>query len=95
MQAVPRAPAMQGNPPIAPSPSPSPGPRGDELVPNNNLNNYVRSKLSKSEVPSFSDCARALGELHGCSPSQITHVAGVRNQQELLDTPFNCLPARI
>lgn len=32
----------------------------DELVPN--LNNYVRGKLSKSEVLTFADCARALGE---------------------------------
>ena len=53
---------MQG---AAPQPGagvtvPSPTPRNDELVPN--LNNYVRSKLSKSEVPGFSDCTRALGE---------------------------------
>jgi hypothetical protein len=32
----------------------------DQLV--GNLNNYVRSKLSKSEVPSFADTTRALGE---------------------------------
>eukprot|EP00882_Tetradesmus_deserticola_P018649 GHRQ01020029.1.p1 GENE.GHRQ01020029.1~~GHRQ01020029.1.p1 ORF type:complete len:407 (+),score=161.44 GHRQ01020029.1:535-1755(+) len=32
--------------------------RNDELVPN--LNNYVRAKLSKSEVLTFADCARAL-----------------------------------
>lgn len=44
--------------------SPSPVPRNDELlVPN--LNNYVRGRLSKTEVPAFSDCARALGECCG------------------------------
>lgn len=31
-----------------------------ELVPT--LNNYVRAKLSKNEVISFADCARALGK---------------------------------
>lgn len=59
---------MQASQPgaLAAVPSPSPVPmqprNPDDLVPNNNLNNYVRSKLSKSEVPSFNDCARALGE---------------------------------
>lgn len=35
--------------------------KNDELVPN--LNNYVRGKLSKSEILTFADCARALGAL--------------------------------
>lgn len=39
----------------------APPPKNDELVPN--LNNYVRGKLSKSEVLTFTDCARALGEM--------------------------------
>jgi hypothetical protein len=33
---------------------------GEELVPT--LNQYVRSKLRSSEVLTFADCARALGE---------------------------------
>lgn len=37
--------------------------KNDELVPN--LNNYVRGKLSRAEVLTFADCARALGELIG------------------------------
>jgi len=45
----------------------SPVPRNDEVP---NLNNYVRSKLSKSEVPGFSECARALGECSDRIPSQ-------------------------
>lgn len=50
-------------PPASLAASPVPGGRGvgDEL-PTNNLNGYVRSKLSKGEVINFSDCARALGK---------------------------------
>ena len=39
----------------------APTSKNDELVPS--LNNYVRAKLSKSEVLTFTDCARALGEM--------------------------------
>jgi hypothetical protein len=47
-------------PSLAPSPIPPTPSRGDEL-PTNNLNSYVRAKLSKGEVINYSDCARALG----------------------------------
>jgi hypothetical protein len=43
--------------------------KNDELVPN--LNNYVRSKLSRTEVLTFADCARALGELNGIAAAWI------------------------
>lgn len=58
--------AAAGSQPGGVAPSPVPGmqqaARGepDQLV--GNLNTYVRSKLSKSEVPSFADTTRALGE---------------------------------
>ncbi|KAF6252279.1 hypothetical protein COO60DRAFT_1704362 [Scenedesmus sp. NREL 46B-D3] len=50
MQAGPAAPAAVATPA-------APG-KNDELVPN--LNNYVRGKLSRTEVLTFADCARAL-----------------------------------
>jgi hypothetical protein len=50
----------------APAVAAAPG-KNDELVPN--LNNYVRGKLSRTEVLTFADCARALGELQYCSSS--------------------------
>jgi hypothetical protein len=50
--------------PAAPAVAAAPG-KNDELVPN--LNNYVRGKLSRTEVLTFADCARALGEAQSCS----------------------------
>lgn len=42
------------------APPPPPVGQPEELIPT--LNVYVRSKLTRSEVLNFADCARALGE---------------------------------
>lgn len=65
-QAVSQEVAVSPLPPPSLAPSPLPGRGGDELPPNN-LNGYVRSKLSKGEVINFNDCARALGKQPGLS----------------------------
>jgi hypothetical protein len=64
MQAGAVAPAA----PAAVAVAAAPG-KNDELVPN--LNNYVRGKLSRTEVLTFADCARALGELNGIAAAWI------------------------
>lgn len=65
-------------PPLAPSPIPPTPSRGDEL-PTNNLNSYVRAKLSKGEVINYSDCARALGTCQLAWSDQPASVISLQN----------------
>eukprot|EP00878_Enallax_costatus_P011642 GHUV01012151.1.p1 GENE.GHUV01012151.1~~GHUV01012151.1.p1 ORF type:complete len:380 (+),score=113.55 GHUV01012151.1:337-1476(+) len=68
----------------------APSSKNDELVPN--LNNYVRARLSKSEVLTFTDCARALAEaLNSTDGSAREIMAKVLNRMTL----FGSLPPSI